>query len=87
MTRLSGHILTPEGFVEGTLGFDSAGRIGGLMGTPVPEEEARASSLPLILPGFIDLHVHGGGGRATTAQVTQALCDRLSGVTARAQSA
>ncbi len=63
MTRLSGHILTPEGFVEGTLGFDSAGRIGGLMGTPVPEEEARASSLPLILPGFIDLHVHGGGGR------------------------
>jgi N-acetylglucosamine-6-phosphate deacetylase len=63
MTRLSGHILTPEGFVEGTLGFDSRGRIGGLMGTPVPEEEVRASREPLILPGFIDLHVHGGGGR------------------------
>ena len=63
MTRLTGHILTPEGFVEGTLAFDRQGRIGGLMGTPVPEEIVRASSEPLILPGFIDLHVHGGGGR------------------------
>jgi N-acetylglucosamine-6-phosphate deacetylase len=63
MTRLTGHILTPEGFVEGTLAFDSRGRIAGLMGTPVPEEEVRASAEPLILPGFIDLHVHGGGGR------------------------
>jgi N-acetylglucosamine-6-phosphate deacetylase len=63
MTRLHGNILTPTGFVEGTLGFDSQGRIGGLMGTPLPEEDARASDQPLILPGFIDLHVHGGGGR------------------------
>ena len=63
MTRLTGHILTPEGFVEGTLAFDSRGRIAGLMGTPVPEDDARGSPLPLILPGFIDLHVHGGGGR------------------------
>ena len=63
MSRLHGHILTPAGFVEGTLAFDSQGRIGGLMGTPVPEEDVRASSEPLILPGFIDLHVHGGGGR------------------------
>jgi N-acetylglucosamine-6-phosphate deacetylase len=63
MTRLSGQILTPDGFVEGTLGFDSAGRIGGLLGIPVPEQDVRASSQPLILPGFIDLHVHGGGGR------------------------
>ena len=63
MTRLTGHILTPEGFVEGTLAFDSQGRIGGLMGTPVPEDIVRASADPLILPGFIDLHVHGAGGR------------------------
>ena len=63
MTRLTGHILTPEGFVEGTLAFDSRGRIAGLMGTPVPEDDVRGSPLPLILPGFIDLHVHGGGGR------------------------
>ena len=63
MSRLNGHILTPTGFVDGTLAFDSRGRIGGLMGTPVPEEDVRASTEPLILPGFIDLHVHGGGGR------------------------
>ncbi|GAC1600061.1 MAG: N-acetylglucosamine-6-phosphate deacetylase [Ramlibacter sp.] len=63
MTRLHGFILTPAGFVEGTLGLDSAGRIGGLMGTPVPEEIVRASGEPMMLPGFIDLHVHGGGGR------------------------
>lgn len=63
MTRLTGHILTPEGFVEGTLAFDSQGRIRGLMGTPLPEDDVRASSEPLILPGFVDLHVHGGGGR------------------------
>jgi N-acetylglucosamine-6-phosphate deacetylase len=63
MTRLTGHILPPEGFVEGTLAFDSRGRIAGLMGTPVPEDDARGSPLPLILPGFVDLHVHGGGGR------------------------
>ena len=33
------------------------------------------------------LHTGDLGGRATTAQVTQALCDRLSGATARAQPA
>ncbi len=33
------------------------------------------------------LHTGDLGGRATTAQVTQALCDRLCGVTARAQPA
>jgi len=33
------------------------------------------------------LHTGDLGGRATTAQVTKALCDRLTGVTARAQPA
>ncbi|MBC7471563.1 MAG: tartrate dehydrogenase, partial [Ramlibacter sp.] len=32
------------------------------------------------------LHTRDLGGRATTAQVTEALCERLSGVTARAHS-
>ena len=38
------------------------GRITAIEGTPVTEAQARASTLPLLLPGFIDLHVHGGGG-------------------------
>jgi len=66
MTRLSGHILTPGGFIAGDIDFGTGGlnggRIAGINGTPVSESAARSSALPLILPGFIDLHVHGGGG-------------------------
>ncbi len=38
------------------------GRIAGIEGQPISEGQARVSAEPLILPGFIDLHVHGGGG-------------------------
>ena len=64
MTRaLAGCILTPDGFVQGTLRIDGAGRIAAIEGEPASEAQARASGAPLLLPGFIDLHVHGGGGR------------------------
>lgn len=67
MTRLSGHILTPDGFIAGDIEFGTdgpnGGRIAGISGMLVSESAARRSTLPLILPGFIDLHVHGGGGR------------------------
>jgi N-acetylglucosamine-6-phosphate deacetylase len=62
MTRLKGHILTPQGFVAGTLEFGGDGRIARISGTPLTPEAARDASQPLVLPGFIDLHVHGGGG-------------------------
>jgi N-acetylglucosamine-6-phosphate deacetylase len=63
---LRGHILTPQGFVRGELHM--VGKcIAAIAGTPVSEDEARASHLPLLLPGFIDLHVHGGGGHDTMA--------------------
>jgi N-acetylglucosamine-6-phosphate deacetylase len=64
--QLQGHVLTPRGFVRGLLRAD-AGRIVAIEGPAVDEAEARAGSLPLILPGFIDLHVHGGGGHDTMA--------------------
>jgi N-acetylglucosamine-6-phosphate deacetylase len=60
---LAGNILGPQGFVAGTLAFDDQGRIASLTGTPVDERAVRDSAQPLVLPGFIDLHVHGGGGR------------------------
>jgi N-acetylglucosamine-6-phosphate deacetylase len=60
---LSGHILGPQGFVAGTMEFDDSGRIRRITGSPVAEGAVRESRLPLVLPGFIDLHVHGGGGR------------------------
>jgi N-acetylglucosamine-6-phosphate deacetylase len=63
--RLLGHILTPAGFVRGTLAIEG-GRILQLGGTPVDEAAVRADHhTPVLLPGFIDLHVHGGAGADT----------------------
>ena len=64
MNALDGLILTPGGLVRGRLVHD-AGRIVALAGEPVADEAWRDSALPLLLPGFIDLHVHGGGGADT----------------------
>ena len=61
---LQGHILTPQGWVRGSLQHDR-GRIQSLVGDAVDETAARASGSALLLPGFIDLHVHGGGGHDT----------------------
>ncbi len=61
---IDGHILTPQGFVRGSL-EQQDGRISRITGQSVGEAEVRASDLPIVLPGFIDIHVHGGGGRDT----------------------
>ena len=63
MTALSGHILTPGGWLAGTLQFDAHGRIAAVEGAAVEEAQVRASALPMLIPGFVDLHVHGGGGQ------------------------
>jgi N-acetylglucosamine-6-phosphate deacetylase len=71
MTRLAGNILTPEGFVRGSIEFAAGegsqnaarGHLSRIDGEKVPLEGIRETTLPLILPGFIDTHVHGGGGR------------------------
>jgi N-acetylglucosamine-6-phosphate deacetylase len=60
MPRLEGHVLTPAGFVRGAL-HHAAGRITAVEGVPVGEAEARDADR-IVLPGFVDLHVHGGGG-------------------------
>lgn len=64
--HIDGFVLTPGGFIRGVLEHDK-GRVVGIDGSAVPEHEARhgAQDLPLILPGFIDTHVHGGAGRDT----------------------
>ena len=52
---LEGRILTPDGWVTGRIRF----------GTTILEIEAVSinnETLPSIVPGFIDVHVHGGGG-------------------------
>ncbi|QDL52852.1 N-acetylglucosamine-6-phosphate deacetylase [Rhodoferax aquaticus] len=62
MHSLSGNILTPGGFVAGTLQLNAQGRIAAIQGQAISEAQARDSGDALVLPGFIDLHVHGGAG-------------------------
>ena len=59
---LSGRILTPGGFVQGALTFGS--HIESVRGETVSFHESPEDN-PLVLPGFIDTHVHGGGGGDT----------------------
>ena len=51
---LKGMVLTPGGWVRGRVRFGAA--IGAV------EPDGRAPDDRFILPGFVDLHVHGGGG-------------------------
>jgi N-acetylglucosamine-6-phosphate deacetylase len=62
-TTLQGFILTPHGFVDGALRAGADGRIESVEGRPVEEAEVRAGGRAIVLPGFVDLHVHGAGGR------------------------
>ena len=62
MKSIAGHILTPQGFVRGVMEFAADGRIARLRGELVDERGVRDSGQPIVLPGFVDLHVHGGGG-------------------------
>lgn len=56
--KLSGNILTPNGWIDGSIDFDS--RIFSIKGQ---ECDPQKNNHHYILPGFIDLHVHGGGGK------------------------
>ncbi|MEO5874899.1 MAG: amidohydrolase family protein, partial [Streptosporangiaceae bacterium] len=67
MILANARIVTPAGVLSpGWLQF-TAGRIDALgEGTP-PRGASRDLRGSWVLPGFIDLHVHGGGGHAVTA--------------------
>ncbi len=61
---LNGLIATEHGFIDGALRIER-GRISAIEGEPIAEVRVRdriSASRPLVLPGFVDLHVHGGGG-------------------------
>jgi N-acetylglucosamine-6-phosphate deacetylase len=57
MTKLTGNLITPRGPIHGTLTFSKT------IEEINPTSEARGDIY--ILPGFIDTHVHGGGGGDT----------------------
>ena len=65
MATIDGHILTPRGFVQGRI--EHGQRIVAVRGRPIDASQARDGSAPIVLPGFVDLHVHGGGGHDTMA--------------------
>lgn len=83
---LKGHILTPQGFIDGAIEFDDGGRVRGVSGVPVDERAVRESPQDIVLPGFIDLHVHGGGGHdimeGADAALHVAQCHAAHGTTA-----
>ncbi|QNM97223.1 N-acetylglucosamine-6-phosphate deacetylase [Chitinimonas koreensis] len=58
MRTLTGNILTPEGWQHGSMQFDA--RVAAITGNP---RDPVGNADDIVLPGFIDLHVHGGGGR------------------------
>jgi N-acetylglucosamine-6-phosphate deacetylase len=58
---LSGYIATTAGFVDGAVTFES-GRIVEVTGDAVHPDSVREGNKPIVIPGFVDLHVHGGGG-------------------------
>lgn len=55
MRELDGTVVTPEGLMPGRIAFDR--RI-----LSLSRDDSAPAGAPFILPGFIDLHVHGGGG-------------------------
>jgi len=54
-----GYVLTPSGWVRGRVVVE-ADRIARIEGEPVSAPDG--SDEPYIVPGFIDLHIHGGEG-------------------------
>ncbi len=60
--QLKGHILTPQGFVAGSIDW-ADGRVRALQGQAIDIGALRDARTPIILPGFVDTHVHGGAGR------------------------
>lgn len=72
MNELRGLLLTPQGWLRGSLHMSDAGRIAAIDGAPVADDAWCDTSELLLLPGFIDLHVHGGGGADTMQAATDA---------------
>jgi len=62
--RVEGCIVTPQGLIMGTLECID-GRVAAVTGVPIDDARARDEAHRFILPGFIDSHVHGGGGADT----------------------
>ncbi len=63
--KVAGQIVTPDGVIDGRVEV-AAGRISAVTADPT------LHSRGWIVPGFVDLHVHGGGGHSFTTGDPQA---------------
>ena len=61
MLNLTGDILTPKGWLQGSMVITGA-QVSHMHGTLVSEDVVMKRDEPKFIPGFIDLHVHGGAG-------------------------
>jgi N-acetylglucosamine-6-phosphate deacetylase len=61
--ELTGSVLTSDGWMDGAVIFDE--RVVAVAGDPI-----NSPTPPYVLPGFVDLHVHGGGGHDVMAGET-----------------
>lgn len=59
MKSPNGYVLTPAGWVNGAVIYNG-NNIVRIEGNPILSPDTPEG--PLIIPGFVDLHVHGGGG-------------------------
>lgn len=65
--KVAGRIVTPEGVVDGTVDVDGTRIVAVTPGAPGD------AGRRWIVPGFVDIHVHGGGGHTfTTGDADQA---------------
>jgi len=60
--HLQADVLTPDGVVRGGVSWDATGRVLAVQGETIDPAQAGQGGLPLALPGFVDLHVHGAMG-------------------------
>jgi len=67
--RINGRVVTPSGIVDGYVEI-TGDRITAVTGSPGTQRPGSAgpgqAGPPWILPGFVDIHVHGGGGHTFT---------------------
>ncbi len=59
--NVRGYIATLDGFIDGEVVITGS-RIASIHGKAIDASSVRDGKQPIVLPGFVDLHVHGGGG-------------------------
>ncbi len=74
----AGRVLTPGGILEpGEIRVDPETGVVTSLGPPGRDRGARDLGGRLVAPGFVDVHVHGGGGADVNGEDPTALADSL----------